>query len=191
MSFSWLFAAGRFLKLIPWQVWAVLGVLLALGAGARWHGGKVESALNAADAAGYSRAIAEVKAEQARIAARALVLKNQAERLQAAANEIVRIDHAKDASDTRARADALRLRPPPGEGGSARCQADRAGIPGPAAPAAGQGEPVSTMASIPWLELVNRAERCDLNTAALTAWEQWYERQKAAWQEWEKAAQKP
>lgn len=175
-----LLGVGRFLRHIPWQVWAALTLVIVLWLGVRWHNGEVK----AADQAGYERAMGEVRAEQERIRALAERLKVKAEAVQRTINEEVRINHVKETSDIHARADALRLRGP--SGAAAACPASRAGLPGGAggAQAAGEAAELPGMAVIPWRPLVDHGERCDVYRAQVSGWQAWHAKQSAAWAAW-------
>lgn len=158
---------GKFLKAIPWQVWAAIGLAIALWLGVRWHNGQVNDAFKRGEQAAYA------------------AVEKKALELQAKANVIA--DKIRSKSDENARrisadADVIRVSGP----GKARCSP----VPAPASrreEAGGQGNaagpevPTDDRAAVPWQWLVQRAEQCDLNRNEVLAWREWYQRVQEAW----------
>lgn len=161
---------GKFLKDIPREVWIGLAVLALIAGGVIYHKRAVSNARTEGHAAG-------VKAEGERIAAKVLELKVKADKLAA---DIRRKNDATNraiAGD----ADALRVR----GAGKASClgpAASSAGgrvAPGGKADAAVDplpGRERVELIGLPFADLVNAAERCDLNRAEVLSWREWHKK---------------
>lgn len=177
----------RLLKGLPWQVYAGIALLVLLFLGWHWH----QKQVKAADRAGYSRAMGEVKAAADKLARQAHELRLHAEGLQQSINSNVRMSYVQEAAAIDRRADALSLRVPPGL--ALRCPAGNPAVPGsagrasPAAAAAAGPSDLSGMAVLPWQPLVGRGKECDLYRVQVMGWNSWYERQRVAYEVWRKA----
>lgn len=163
---------GAFLGKIPRWVWVVLGCVLLGLLASWWHTAAIRK---------HDRAI--IAAEDQRLAAKALKLKQQVDDLLAKTTALER--KANDAQNRRiaSTADTLRLSGP----GKAIC---RASIPAAASgyqPASGNGNaagpqvPAGDLAAVPWGWLVDRAEEHDLDRQEALAWRQWYAKMVANW----------
>lgn len=172
----------KWLRGLPWQVWAVLAALVAVWLGWHWHEGQVRKA----DKAGYSRAVAEMRAASERMTAQAVILKLRAENLQAAATQSVKVIYDQKASAIRTRADVLRVRVP--EGLRPVCGPGNSAPLGSAASASGgaAGSDLSGMALIPWGQLVDHGEKCDIYRAQVEGWQALYAKQRAIYEQWRK-----
>jgi hypothetical protein len=161
-----LFAIGRFLKGIPWQVYALLALAAAIGTGIALVKDAISDAGKAGDKAGYTRAMNEMT-EKARIIA-------------AQADDLARKIRSKNDEQARtiaARADDLRVR----GSGAARCTNPvRPASPVRHQPASGGGDaapttmPPEDRGAVPWNWLVGQAERCDLNRSEVLSWREWH-----------------
>lgn len=165
---------GAFLRWIPRPVWK----WLALGAAALAlflvHQHVARKQISAAEKRGYDRAIADVKAAQARTDAAARARKA---RIDTAATKITtkaEAHYEQAASDIAGDARALRLRRPPIVEPVRVTSRALPGFPGGAGggDGAAQGE-VPGLAQIPWLELVDHGELCDLDRAKLATLQGW------------------
>jgi hypothetical protein len=171
--------AGGMLRRVPWQAWAALAVIIAIGLGAWWHGHKVKSAFAAAERRGEERAYT-------RVAAQALEIKRKADAASLKISTDLRNQNDVEARNIARTADDLRLRGP----GKAACPG-RSGLPaaaggpqptGRAADAAGDPLPADGgFAAVPWGWLVDRGEQCDLNRAEVISWRAWHQQQSTAW----------
>jgi hypothetical protein len=145
----------------------------------------IDKAYHSGVTAERQRTAAELaKAHQA-----ALQRRDRAEQAATTISKEVRTRYDQEARSIAAGADALRVRGP----GAARCgPVDRAGVPagsgGRQSPGRGSDDPLAAMppgeglAAVPWAELVDRAERGDLNRSEVLAWRDWYDRQVKAWE---------
>lgn len=157
-----LLSAFRWLKGLPWQVWAAIGVALVLWMGVRWHNGQVNDAFKRGEQAAY------------------VAVEKKALELQAKANAVA--DKIRSKSDDQARAiaaDANTLRVS-GPGKARACPAaapsGRREAASGEADVAGPEMPSDDRAAVPWQWLVQRAETCDLNRGEVLAWREWYEK---------------
>lgn len=141
----------------------------------------------------YAREIraAEKRGEErayAAVAAKAIELKGKADALGRDVSALVRSINNETNLLIARRADAVRVRGP----GAAICP----GAAGPAAAAGGRDAPGGgadagvdrlpypawePLIAMPFAELVDRAERCDLNRAEAIAWRDWHKQLTAAW----------
>lgn len=166
---------GRFLKAVPWQVWAAIGLAVALWLGVQWHQHEAGQALEAAEKRGEDRAYANVEAKAKALEEKARELAQQIRSRTDETNRRI----AGDADDLRLRGPgraACPVAPPAGAGGR-----DEAGGAGDAA---GPQMPSGDRAAVPWGWLVDRAEQCDLNRAEALAWREWRRRYTAEWEKW-------
>jgi hypothetical protein len=157
-----LLSAGRWIKGLPWQVWAVIGLALLLFLGVRWHNGQIKDA----EKRGADRAYAAVE--------------KKARQLEAKANAVA--DKIRSKTDEAARtiaadADVIRVSGP----GKARAcpvpaASGRREPAGGGSDAAGPEMPSDDRAAVPWQWLVQRAEQCDLNRNEVLAWREWHEK---------------
>jgi hypothetical protein len=150
----------RFVKGLPWQIWAAIGLALVLWLGVRWHNGQIKDA----EKRGADRAYAEVE--------------KKARALEAKANATA--DKIRSKSDETARAiaadaDVIRVS---GPGKARACP-----VPTPSGRReAPSGQPYASRpevssddrAAVPWQWLVQRAEQCDLNRNEVLAWREWH-----------------
>lgn len=187
---------ANFLKSIPWQVWLViLGVAALIGA-VIWHGHVEKKFGDARYTAGYNQAVADIKAAEAKKVAPLVKAKTAADAKSAAVNKGVEKTYNDQAAHIDAAADALRLR----WGARPQRRADSLAVSGvhdvPGAAAApeqsvggpgqvdaGLAQPDTTI-EVPKLELIARAQSCDLDHAALKAWNIWYDQNKKIHDDW-------
>lgn len=153
-------------------------ILIAIAAIAGFfiHQHYAHKALNAADVAGYQRALHDVKAAQDKARARARAHKQQVEAKDASSAEKAKEAYAKDTSDLGAAYDELRRRGAPQVQRGGRGQGSVPGVPGDpvGAPAAAQGtdarllEGLEPVVVVSWPELLEHGESCDVDRARLT-----------------------
>lgn len=180
-------ALGR----VPWQAWAVLGLLLALWGGWSWHQRKVA----AADRAGFERgktatqaayrkhlAGARVIAQQRRAAAEAEAaaitkdLNNETQRLRArlAADAGRVLDHGPGAAACPGRLD----HPGVSRGAGEQRSGARRGPAMDPLPA-GEGQP---LIGLPFAPTIALAANHDALRLEVLAWREWHRRQSKAWE---------
>jgi hypothetical protein len=170
--------AGKFLKSIPWQLWAVAGGVTLFSVGSCMHEKKVDAIVAAADKTGYDRAMEEVRVKSLRdlrLAREAEARINPAIRNQADAENRVTNDR---------RADLL-LRGP----GRAACHVNPT-VPGSAGGHdSGSGEAGATTAEVPAADriavpfdyAVNDEAVDDANLTEVKAWRTWHKSYTEAW----------
>ena len=179
---------GGFARSIPGWVWAAAAGLLLLGGLYWYHTNAVSSAYDRGKIAG---AAAEKKEWQVAFAAMkraAYHWRTEAETQSDQITELTGALHDQTLRDNAALADALRLRGPnraaacgrPGgdPGLSSAAGSDR----NPASPTDAPRGPVPAgdgFAIVPWGWLVQKAEDHDRLRARVTAWDSWYDQQKA------------
>lgn len=172
--FGWAGTVAK-VKKVPPKVWIALAIFAALVGAFFWHqhvaGKALKARYAAGDAAGYARAKAEDKAAADRIAARARSIEGKGREVTKKVEE----RHAQSLDRIHADARALRLRQPPGSVFGQR----RSGQTVPGLPdAAGSGDgavpgAIPGLAQVPWLDLVDHGERCDVDRAKLKALQDW------------------
>ena len=198
--------AGKLFKKIPWQVWAAIAAAFALWIGVKWHKHEVRKTWQA----GYNRAVADIKAKEAKVIAPLKQAKTEGDAKNVAVNEGVRKDHdVQNAHIDSNLADLLGVleRTPGGAGSDAgrgvpdaagRTGSERAPSPAddglaqePAAQGAAAGGDV--LIAVPAKQLYVRAAQCDRDYTALTAWEDAYQGWRQTYVDWlaktKKAAQ--
>lgn len=178
-------AAGA-LKSVPWQVWTIGVLIVAVGLGKCAHDRQIKAFGRAQFTLGVNAEKEATNKLLAKAHADALAWKAKAEANAAAITQDIRGRHEATLRDTGARADALRLRGP----GAARCRSgDHPGVPGAAGgrePAGGAANdarprmPEQDGAGVQWGWLVDRAEQCDANRSEALSWREWHARQSAA-----------
>lgn len=169
---------GKFLKAMPWQVWAVVALIVVYGVGSCVHEKKADAALAAADKAGYDRA-------NARIRAKALRIEREVRRIDASITPLIRNQVDAENRVTAERADALLLRGP----GRAACALrtplpDSAGGHDPAgggAGAAAAGVPEPDRIAVPFDYAVKDEKVDDANRTEVLAWRRWHKSWTEAW----------
>lgn len=167
-------AAGQ----LPAKDWLIIGIALALGAAFFAHQHYAHAAIAAAEQRGYDRAIADVKAQQKRVDARA---RERKARIEAAATNITQkteVHLEKTVTDIAGDARALRVRGAPASGSIRVTGGGVLGLPGAAGgrDGAAQGA-LSGLAEIPWIPLVDHGELCDVDRAKLGALQGWIREQ--------------
>lgn len=178
-------AAGA-LKSVPWHVWAVMALIVAVGLGKCAHDRQVKQFGREQFTAGVNAEKEATNKLLAKAHADALAWKAKAEANAATISQDIRGRHEATLRDTGARADALRLRGP----GAARCRpSDNPGVSSAASgnqPPSGAGDgstggvPPEDRIAMPFGWFVDRAEQCDFNRAEVLAWREWHQRQAAA-----------
>lgn len=165
---------------IPPKGWLIIAIVLAIVVGFFVHQHYAHAAIKAAEKRGYDQAIVDVKAEQARLDARARARKARIETAATNITQKTEVHLAKTVTDIAGDARALRLR------GAPRLEPIR--ITGGALPgfsgAAGLGDgaaqgAVLGLAQVPWGELVDHGELCDVDRAKLGALQGWIREQAA------------
>lgn len=165
-------------KNIPWQVWAVAALVLAIGVTGCVHLRNDKAAVKAADAAGYTRAMVEVRN-------RALEIERKAKALDAKITTMIRNQADAENRVTTERAGALLLRGP----GRAACSI-RPAVPGSAGghdPAGGgadvapAGLPEPDRIAVPFGYAVKQGATCDGNLTEVKAWRKWHKSFTEAW----------
>lgn len=157
-----LLSAGRWIKGLPWQVWAAIGLALVLFLGVRWHNGQIKDA----EKRGADRAYAAVEKKAREIEAKANAT---ADKIRSKSDETARAIAAD--------ADVIRMS---GPGKARACPVPQGS--GRREPATGEADvarpevPTDDRAAVPWQWLVQRAEQCDLNRNEVLAWREWHQR---------------
>jgi hypothetical protein len=199
---SVILGAGKLLKKTPWQVWAAIGIALALWVGVKWHKHEVHKTWQA----GYNQAVADIRAAEAKKIAPLKQLKTTGDAKNVAVNEGVKKVHDAQTSHIDSNlADLLGvLERPPGGAGSdpGRGVSDAAGSAGPGraqAPvddglaqelAAQSGGASDVLIAVPAKQLYVRSAQCDRDYVALTAWEDAYGGWYRNYQDWLAATKK-
>lgn len=152
---SWIIAGLKFFSRsvlrVPWQLYAIMGALIALGMLWLFVNHRIEEA----ERNGYSRAMAAVRIKAMKIEAKAKDMQVAAAELK----EGIARDHEAHRADIRVRAERLR--------GERQAQA-AAPRPGPALPAApGQSDGAAGDDGLPWDRAIDVLEQCELNTRQL------------------------
>jgi hypothetical protein len=180
---------GTFLKKIPWQVWAVIATIILLYVGVKWHDHEVKKTYQA----GYDQALADVKAEAAKVIAPLKEAKTTGDATVAAVNEGVKKNHDTQSAHIDSNvADLLSMYQTGGRSSSVaeRGVHDASGSAGgqPAAAPANDGlaqaagdRPTITVDA---QQLITRAGICDRDYIALTAWEDAYAGWRQAYDDW-------
>lgn len=170
------------LKLVPKWVWYALAIGAVIISAVIWH----RSAVKKHDNELRGQIVAEFKAQQDKLIRQAVVLKQRAEQLQAAANIKLGAEHAQAVADIHARADRLRSQTAYRNGTS---RYDAPGVPG--RPSGGNGAAGAFTAgadrdvvAVPRLPLIAAGESCDIDRAKVKLWQDWYIRQQAAYEDW-------
>lgn len=178
------------LSAIPTKVlYAALG-LIALTFAFIWHGHEVKQIKAAAFAAGEAKADKDWQSAFDTMHAASNQWKANFETKTAALSDEIRNRHDQDLRDIAARADDLRVRGPGKAAFSCAGRQPDSGLPaapgGPVSPSGNQPDSLAPvpadggpLAVVPWPELVNRTEQADDNASEVTAWREWYARQKA------------
>jgi hypothetical protein len=179
-------SVGRFLRGLPRGVWYALALAGALVFAVRWYHGQIA----AAEKRGEDRAYAAVERK-----ARQIVPK--AESVTGKISTAMRDRNDEEARNIGRVADTVRVRGP----GAAVCRG-----PEPAAATGGREPPrgaadgavdrlpypaVSELIAMPFDELIDRAEACDLNRAEVLTWREWYRQQMEAWKALQQEAARP
>lgn len=145
---TYLFAIGRFLKRVPWQLYAAIAAALLVWAAVEYHQAAAKAAHDEAYAAGVldtTKTFEAAQSEADRLARAAVAAKVTQ---QAAISKESSHAFAQDNADIRARSDALRLRHEAAArdraSGGVDLSAASLASSGPGAPAACDGLPWST-----------------------------------------------
>lgn len=157
--------------------------LLLIGAIFWWHNHAVSTAFDNGRTEGRESAFAEVEAKAKQVKAKADAITAKAEQLQTTITNEERTRADDEARHIAADADALRrVRP----SGALQCRpADPARVPGSPGRQQAPGRPGdAALVAVDWQWLVDRAEQADLNRAEVLTWRGWYDRQRAAYEEW-------
>lgn len=165
---------------IPPKGWLIIAIVLAIVVGFFVHQHRAHAAIAAAEKRGYDHAIADVKAQQARVDARARARKARIETAATRITQKTEAHLAKTVTDIAGDARALRVR------GAPRLEPVRVtggalpGLPGAAGGGDGAAQgAVSGLAQVPWIELVDHGELCDVDRAKLGALQGWIREQAA------------
>ena len=156
-------AIWKFLRGVPWQVYAAIGAALLIWLAVAWHGRAVEARVSAAYDAGVEYATKEFNAAQAAAdeaqradnAAKAQKLDNS--------NREITNEHLASRDDIGARADALRVRAKAVEGQRAPGAGDLPGV--PAAP--GSVDAPACHGGLSLADQITALEQAELNTRQL------------------------
>ncbi|MFA7604542.1 MAG: hypothetical protein WCY29_16200 [Novosphingobium sp.] len=174
---------------IPRQAWIALACLALLVAGHWLHQRRAEAAIGAARAAGRAEAEARWQEAFAKMEQAARQWRSNYEAASSRISAEIGEQHAQDLRSNASRARALLVR---GPGRAAAACGEPGGGAGLSA-AAGGHEPADRqpdagldgvpehqpLAIVPWPELIRRAEEADDDRSEVTAWRNWYRRQKA------------
>ncbi len=158
-----IYVIGRFLRGLPWQIYAAIGAALLIWLAVAWHGRAVEARVSAAYDAGvqyatdeFEMAQADADAEQrAKIAA-------QADKIDTSNREITN-EHLASRDDIGARADALRVRTQAAEGRRAPGAGDLPGVPD----ASGGVDAPACHGGLSLADTITALEQAELNTRQL------------------------
>lgn len=156
-------AIWKFLRGVPWQVYAAIGAALLIWQAVAWHGRAVEARVSAAYDAGVDYATEEfIAAQAAADEAQRTKIAAQAEKIDTSNREITN-EHLASRDDIGARADALRVRAKAVEGRGAASTGNLPGVPdapgGVDAPACHGGLSLS--------DQITALEQAELNTRQL------------------------
>lgn len=197
-----LLGAGKLFKKIPWQVWAAIGLALALWLGVRWHTHEIHKIKNEAYQAGYVQAVADVKAQQVKVTAKVVAIKQASEAKIDEGDRGVR----KNAQDQNTHVDSNLARlhsmfankaprrgtgdaqhgVSPADGGASAQPADARADDG-LAHADDRGQPPGASEptiTLPAEQLITRLGICDRDYIAVKAWEQSYANYMVVYGEW-------
>lgn len=171
---------------IPWYIWVAIAAALIIWRLVVYHNDTVAQAYADGDKAGYGRAMDEVRVKAEENRKKAEEARRKAEAASAIIVKEIQDANARTIKANRDLAAALRLRGP----GKAKARIDRpaADLPGVAsgagtAPAGAAAD--ATMATIPWIPLVDFGESHDSCMANVHAWETWWDRHKAIYDNWQ------
>lgn len=156
-------AIWKFLRGVPWQVYAAIGAALLIWQAVAWHGRAVEARVSAAYDAGVTYATNEFiaaqaaadEAQRAKIAATAEKIDNS--------NREITNEHLASRDDIGARADALRVRAKAVEGERAPGAGDLPGVPD----ASGGVDAPACHGGLSLADQITALEQAELNTRQL------------------------
>lgn len=180
---------GSFARSIPGWVWAAAAALLLLGGLTWYHTSAVSSAYDRGKIAGAAAEKKDWQVAFAKMKRAAHQWRAESEAQSDRITELTGALHDQTLRDNSVRADDLRLRGPGKAAACGRPVADSrlssaAGSDGrPASPGNAPRGPVPAgdgFAIVPWGWLVQKAEDHDNLRARVTAWDSWYDQQKAA-----------
>lgn len=167
---------------IPPKGWLIIGLIVAAIVGFLVHQHEAHKALEERYSTGYStgyaKAIADVKAEQAKVDAAARKRKARIETAATNITEKKETNLANDLSDIARDARALRVRGAPAIEPRRIAGGALPGLPGAAELGNGNAaREVPGLAEIPWGELVDHGEACDVDRAKLETLQSWIREQ--------------
>ena len=156
-------AIWKFLRGVPWQVYAAIGAALLIWQAVAWHGRAVEARVSAAYDAGVTYATGEFEAAQAAAdEAQRTKIAAQAEKLDTSNREITN-EHLASRDDIGARADALRVRAEAVEGQRASGAGNLPGVPD----ATGGADAPACHGGLSLADQITALEQAELNTRQL------------------------
>lgn len=156
-------AIWKFLRGVPWQVYAAIGAALLIWQAVAWHGRAVEARVSAAYAAGVEYAtkefnVAQAAADEAQRADNAA----KAQKVDTSNREITN-EHLASRDDIGARADALRVRAKAVEGQRAPGAGTLPGVPA----ASGGADASACHGGLSLADQITALEQAELNTRQL------------------------
>ena len=156
-------AIWKFLRGVPWQVYAAIGAALLIWQAVAWHGRAVEARVSSAYDAGVEYATKEFIAAQAKAddAQRAKVAAT-ADKIDTSNREITN-EHLASRDDIGARADALRVRAKAVEGQRAASTGNLPGVPD----ASGGVDAPACHGGLSLADQITALEQAELNTRQL------------------------
>lgn len=158
-----LYAIGRFLRGVPWQVYAAIGAALLIWLAVAWHGRAVEARVSAA----YDQGVKDTS--EAFVAAQAAADEAQRAKIAATAEKIdnsnreITNEHLASRDDIGARADALRVRAKAVEGQRASGAGAVPGVPD----ASGGVDAPACHGGLSLADQITALEQAELNTRQL------------------------
>lgn len=157
------YAIGRFLRGVPWQVYAAIGAALLIWQAVAWHGRAVEARVSTAYAQGVKDTTATFVAAQAKAddAQRAKIAAT-ADKIDTSNREITN-EHLASRDDIGARADALRVRAQALEGQRAASTGNLPGVPD----APGGADAPACHGGLSLADQITTLEQAELNTRQL------------------------
>lgn len=158
-----LYAIGRFLRGVPWQVYAAIGAALLIWQAIEWHGRAVEARVSAAYDAGVEYATKEFNAAQAAAdEAQRTKLAATADKIDTFNREITN-EHLASRDDIGSRADALRVRAKAVDGQRAPGAGVVSGVPA----ASGGADAPACHGGLSLADQITALEQAELNTRQL------------------------
>ena len=158
-----LYAIGRFLRGVPWQVYAAIGAALLIWLAVAWHGRAVEARVSAA----YDQGVKDTS--EAFVAAQAAADEAQRAKIAATAEKIdnsnreITNEHLASRDDIGARADALRVRAKAVDSQRATGASDMPGIPD----ASRSADEAACDGGLSLQDQITALEQAELNTRQL------------------------